>query len=699
MSTGAVTGKGALSFAASPFSYGRRPSRAVRVGDAWIGGKHPVLVQSMATADTLDTEATVAECLRMAQVGCELLRITAPTPKHAANLKAIRQALWDQGCRVPIVADIHFMPDAAMEAALHVEKIRINPGNFADTKRFAVKEYSDAAYDEELARIEERFAPLVRRCQELGRAMRIGTNHGSLSDRIMNRFGDTPAGMVESALEFLRIARKLDYHDIVLSMKSSNPKVMVQAYRLLAARMAQEGFDQPLHLGVTEAGDGEDGRIKSMVGIAALLEDGLGDTVRVSLTEDPEHEMPVAYRIARRYPAQPAASAAFKDVDAAALADAWRQAHPIDRYERRDGGECKLAELNLHRRSLVRVFTAPPRPAADWQGNLGWLRGYKRGPNEQLIRPEIILFSVTDGAELDAVNRFAEQAWALRVPSVARFELGAAAELAAGCRAAMIGVRLPSGAPGEGAKARLAGVLQAVKSGGQALLLELPQARWQDLLDALTPALEAVESHGLEDVLLCVRGFEPSALIHLHRALVAWGDARPRRYPLLLALDSDETAEELQLSASTLFGALLLDGVGDAVLVETSTEGVDTVGLCYNILQATGVRISKTEFISCPSCGRTLFDLQEVTARIKGRTGHLVGVKIAIMGCIVNGPGEMADADFGYVGGAPGLINLYVGKDCVEKGIPMAEADERLIALIKSNGKWTDAGQAVEGLQ
>ena len=682
--------KAAAWYAASPFSYQRRLTRVVQVGDAFIGGAHPVLVQSMATTDTLDTDATVAQSLAMVQAGCELIRITAPTPKHAANLKAIRQALNAKGCRTPIVADIHFMPDAAMEAALHVEKVRINPGNFADTKRFAIKEYDDAQYAEELERIEERFTPLVLRCKQLGRAMRIGTNHGSLSDRIMNRHGDTARGMVESALEFLRIAKKLDYHAIVLSMKSSNPKVMVQAYRLLARAMDAEGMDYPLHLGVTEAGDGEDGRIKSMVGIATLLEDGLGDTVRVSLTEDPELEMPVAYRIANRYPAQPSRDTAFRGVDSTGLADAWMAPRPLDSYQRRDGGECKLAEMNLHKRSLVRVFTAAPKPAEDPEGNLAWLRGYKRHANEYLIKPEIMLFSVSDQAGVDGVNRFAPEAWKLRVPTVARFDLADAAELAAGCKAAMIGVRLPSAAPGEGAKTRFAAVLKGLAVSGQALLLELPQASWPELEAALEPALAAVEAAGIADVLLCLRGWDPSSLIHLSRALVALADARPRRYPLLLAIDTDEPADEVMLSASTLFGALLVDGVGDAVLVETGTRDVDTVGLCYNILQAAGVRITKTEFISCPSCGRTLFDLQEVTARIKQRTGHLVGVKIAIMGCIVNGPGEMADADFGYVGGAPGLINLYVGKDCVAKGIPMAEADGRLVELIKTNGKWTE---------
>jgi (E)-4-hydroxy-3-methylbut-2-enyl-diphosphate synthase len=680
-------------YAASPFHYGRRKSRAVQVGDAWIGGGHPMLVQSMCTTDTLDTAATIAESLRMVAVGCELIRITAPTPRHAANLKAIREGLWAQGCRTPIVADIHFMPDAAMEAALHVEKVRVNPGNFADTKRFAEKDYSDEQYADELRRIEERFSPLVRRCKELGRAMRIGTNHGSLSDRIMNRYGDSPRGMVESAMEFLRVARKLDYHAIVLSMKSSNPKVMVQAYRLLVQAMDAEGMDYPLHLGVTEAGDGEDGRIKSMVGIATLLEDGLGDTVRVSLTEDPEAEMPVAYRIANRYPEQPSRANVFKDSPQPELAGRWIDGHPFASYERRESGQCKLAELRLHKRSLVRVLTAPPHPAADWQANLAWLRGYKRNANEHLIKPEILLLSVDSPEALQGANQLAPAAWDLRVPTVARFELAAAAELAAGCKAAMVGLRIPSGAPGEGARARLAQSLVAVRNNAQALLLELTQASWPDLLAALEPALKAVEDAGLEDVLLCLRGWDPSALIHLNRAVAAWEDGRTLRYPRLLALDSDEAAEDLTLSASTLFGALLLDGLGDAVLVETGTAGVDTVGLCYNILQATGVRITKTEFISCPSCGRTLFDLQEVTARIKARTGHLVGVKIAIMGCIVNGPGEMADADFGYVGGAPGLINLYVGKDVVAKGIPMEQADDRLVDLIKANGKWAETKQ------
>jgi (E)-4-hydroxy-3-methylbut-2-enyl-diphosphate synthase len=524
--------------------------------------------------------------------------------------------------------------------------------------------------------------------------MRIGTNHGSLSDRIMNRYGDSPAGMVESALEFLRIARKLGYHDIILSMKSSNPKVMVQAYRQLAAAMDAEGMDYPLHLGVTEAGDGEDGRIKSMAGIATLLEDGLGDTVRVSLTEDPEFEMPVAYRIANRYPAQPAGSVVTRGQAQGALADAWVAGHPLDLYQRRQSAPCKLGSLSLDGKSVVRVLTPAPHPAAQDQANLAWVRAYKRGPNEFMIRPEVLVMDVEDAQGMAGLNRFVPGAWERKMPTVARLDLGHAAELVLGCQAHMLALRIPTGAPGPATQERLARALAGAKAQGQSVLLELVAAPWEDLLASLEPALAAAEAAGVADVALCIRGFQPSPLIHLNRALVAWEALRPRQHPLVLALESIEAADEMQLSASTAFGALLLDGVGDALLAQGEAEGLDTVGLSFNILQAAGVRISKTEFISCPSCGRTLFDLQEVTARIKARTGHLVGVKVAIMGCIVNGPGEMADADFGYVGGAPGLINLYVGKDCVEKGIPMAGADDRLVELIKQNGKWMEPGVA-----
>ena len=420
-------------FAPSPLAYQRRVSREVRIGNKFVGAQHPILVQSMATTETMDTEATVAQCLRMAAVGCELLRITAPTPKHAANLKNIRAALNAKGCDLPIVADNHYMPEAAMEAALHVEKVRVNPGNFADSKRFAVAEYSDAEYFEELERIEERFTPLVRRCKDLGRAMRVGTNHGSLSDRIMNRYGDSPLGMVESALEFLRIARKNAYHDIILSMKSSNPKVMIQAYRLLVLRMDQEGMDYPLHLGVTEAGDGEDGRIKSAVGIASLLEDGIGDTVRVSLTEDPELEMPFAYRLANRYPENPSRSRLFEGVDAAGLGASWIAGHPITEYKARESRACALGPFSIDRTKTVRVITAAPHKPSDWERNWRAFIDYRFGAGQNDIHPEAYLFSIKDAADIEGLKKFAAQAKPAGLAVLARFDLSEAWGLAADC--------------------------------------------------------------------------------------------------------------------------------------------------------------------------------------------------------------------------------------------------------------------------
>ena len=506
----------------------------------------------------------------------------------------------------------------------------------------------------------------------------------------MNRFGDTPLGMVESALEFLRIARGLDYHAMVLSMKSSNPKVMIHAYRLLVQRMDEEGMDYPLHLGVTEAGDGEDGRVKSAVGIASLLEDGIGDTVRVSLTEDPEFEMPVAYRIANRYPAQPSRSRLFEGAPADALGASWIAAHPLSAYGRREGGECKLGEFNLHSKSLVRVFSAAPHPAQDWEKNWRYFIDYRYGTGDSLIHPEIMLFSVMDEAGLAGVNAFLKQSRAAKLPAVARFDLPQAWSLAPRCDADMVALRMPAGALSQATAAKVAALLQGFKQKGQALLFEFSEGLAAPLFEAMAQALDGAEALGLENVLVSVRGFQVSQLIHLNRAVSAWMAARKRPYPILLAYDSEEEPEDLQISASTLIGSLLCDGLGDAVLIESGKPAADTVALSFNILQASQVRISKTEFISCPSCGRTLFDLQEVTARIKARTQHLVGLKIAIMGCIVNGPGEMADADFGYVGGAPDQINLYVGKDCVAKGIPFSQADDRLIELIKENGMWKE---------
>ncbi len=593
----------------------RRRSRVVHAGSVAIGGAHPIRVQSMITCDTMDTAASIAQTLQLAEVGCEIVRITAPTVKDAANLEHIVAGLRARGCHVPIVADIHFKPEAAMEAAKWVEKVRINPGNFADSKKFNVREYSDAEYTAELDRIRERFAPLVRFCKEHGRAMRIGTNHGSLSDRIMNRYGDTPLGMVESALEFARIARDLDYHEFVFSMKSSNPKVMIEAYRLLTARLddleAQESgvaatdscsltpdsWLYPLHLGVTEAGDGEDGRIKSAIGIGSLLSDGIGDTIRVSLTEDSIHEIPVARALVEIVgrPAGPTPEAAMDWSHESTSFD------PFD-YERRETARLDLGEAAIGGEEQVRVAIRP-ETHAQLAHKLDRLGDY---------RPE---FTVTKDENCVAVDPRDEAALAaLNDDQDAKFV--------------------------------------TIKDG-----LALPVI---GAFRLLATRLDARHSILLKDTL----------------------------HP---ATDSSTNFERTLLSAAANLGSLLCDGIGDAVLVQGEHGPGQSLRLAWNILQAAGCRVFKTDYVACPSCGRTLFNLQETTARIKAATSHLKGVKIAIMGCIVNGPGEMADADFGYVGGAPGKINLYVGKTAVKFNIPQAEAVDRLKDLIREHGKWVEA--------
>jgi (E)-4-hydroxy-3-methylbut-2-enyl-diphosphate synthase len=583
-----------MNYCASPFTYQRRVSRVVMVGEVAIGGAHPIRVQSMITCDTMDTAASIQQTLDLAAVGCEIVRITAPTVKDAANLQHIVAGLRGRGYTVPIVADIHFKPEAAMEAAKWVEKVRINPGNYADSKKFAVKEYTDAQYAAELERIRERFTPLVLFMKEHGRAMRIGTNHGSLSDRIMNRFGDTPLGMVESALEFARIARDLGYHDFVFSMKASNPKVMIEAYRLLAARLAEEGPDwnYPLHLGVTEAGDGEDGRIKSAIGIGSLLRDGLGDTIRVSLTEDSVHEIPVARAL---------------------VAQVGRISNPAD-------ADWKSAPLSFDPFS------------------------YQRRATQTLERSGVRM----GGEELVRVVIRREQ-----------FEKIAH-------KVAQMGDYQPE------------------------ILLE--EARVVEL-DPRDTDLVRAENARPEPMLFSVRDGLDLPVIAAFRLLAAQLDAR---HPILLkdTLTPSENphADFLHtlLTAATNIGSLLCDGIGDAILVQGEHAPGQALRVSYNILQAAGARIFKTDYVACPSCGRTLFNLQETTARIKAATAHLKGVKIAIMGCIVNGPGEMADADFGYVGGAPGKVNLYVGKQPVKFNIPEAEAVARLQDLIREHGRWVE---------
>ena len=601
------------------------------VGNVGVGAANPIRVQSMITCDTMDTEASIAQTIELAQVGCEIVRITAPTVKDAANLQHIVRGLRARGCDVPIVADIHFKPEAAMEAARWVDKVRINPGNYADSKKFKIIEYTDEQYAAELERIRQRFTPLVRLCRERRIAMRIGTNHGSLSDRIMNRYGDTPLGMVESALEFARIARDLNYHALIFSMKSSNPKVMIAAYRLLVARLREEeqkaeggrmkdegkraavagssfspqpssfSWNYPIHLGVTEAGEGEDARIKSAIGIGSLLNDGIGDTIRVSLTEDSIHEIPVARAL-------------------------------IDCFEN------------------GRSETGAPNDA----GNETWSCdpfSYQRRPSETII-----------------VAGVAEPGRDVRI---------------GGEETVRVAVR-------QNNFEKIAHKVVQMGDYKPEFVYEKSGVRGIDPRDDATIA---ALNNSVSAKLVAVADGLDLPVISAYRLLAA--KLQPR-HPILLkdslTISQNPDADFLPtlLHAATNIGSLLCDGIGDAILVQGEHGPGQALRLSYNILQAAGTRIFKTDYVACPSCGRTLFNLQTTTARIKAATVHLKGVKIAIMGCIVNGPGEMADADFGYVGGAPGKVNLYVGKTAVKFNIPEAEAVERLQDLIREHGKWVE---------
>jgi (E)-4-hydroxy-3-methylbut-2-enyl-diphosphate synthase len=589
-----------MNYCPSLWSYHRRLAREVVVGDpacggVIIGGSHPVVKQSMLTCDTMDTAECVRQTLELVEVGCQIVRITAPTVKDAANLENIVRELRQRGCHVPIVADIHFKPEAAMEAVKWVEKVRVNPGNYADKKKFAIKEYSDSEYAEELARVEEAFTPLVLEAKRLGRALRIGTNHGSLSDRIMNRYGDSPLGMVESALEFARICRANDFHNFVFSMKSSNPKVMIECYRLLTSRLAKEGSDwnYPLHLGVTEAGEGEDGRIKSAIGIGSLLCDGIGETIRVSLTEDSPREIAVCNDLVDQIPTLTSSALPTSAPSTAAPWDPFV-------FKRREAAEADLGDLRCGGDQTVRVIVTQdtfdkvaPRisPKAD-------------------VKPEGI-YEDLNLLELDPTQPIEPG----QIP----------------CATQLVTVKDGTNLPVITAFRLLAVQLHRIGSNNPILL--------KDCLS-----------------------FTPTPL----------------------------TPEIALLRAAVNLGSLLADGIGDAILVRGEAGGGQSLKLAYNILQAAGCRSFKTDYVACPSCGRTLFNLQTVTARIKARTDHLKGVKIAIMGCIVNGPGEMADADFGYVGGAPNKINLYVGKKPVKFNIPEVEAVDRLVDLIKEHNKWVE---------
>ena len=626
--------------------YSRFKTREVKVGDLVFGGNNPIRVQSMTTTDTMDTLATVEESIRMIEAGCELVRITAPSKKEAHNLKNIREELLKRGYNTPIVADIHYTPNAAEIAATIVEKVRVNPGNYADKKKFEDIEYTDESYTDELVRIREKFTPLVKICKEHGTAMRIGTNHGSLSDRILSRYGDTPKGMVESAMEFLRICRDEDYHEIILSMKASNTRVMVQAYRMLVAEMIAEGMDYPLHLGVTEAGEGEDGRIKSAVGIGTLLADGLGDTIRVSLTEAPEFEMPVAKQLLSH----------FKEVEGHERIDEITKnpLHSFD-YHRREtskvlniGGSnvpvvmadfclkdnitpasffgigsnysVPLDKWNLTDMAADYVFVGNHDVDFEVPGTLGVIYNYKKWKEHKKGYPFLTINDYLDEEDISQK---------LNIVYICLSDLSEE-------------------------------LYTKLRTDATAVLM-----------------IDTYNDNGLAEQ----RKLFTELMINKVQTPVIIG----RAY-------GDLSEEQLQLSASADLGALLLDGLGDGIFIAAENCGSyqSINSLAFGILQASRTRISKTEYISCPSCGRTLFDLQETTAKIRKETSHLKGLKIGIMGCIVNGPGEMADADYGYVGTGKGKITLYKEQTVVEKNISEGKAVTALINLIKEHGDWVE---------
>jgi (E)-4-hydroxy-3-methylbut-2-enyl-diphosphate synthase len=633
--------------------YSRRKTIEVKIGDIPMGGSNPIRIQSMTTVDTMDTKGSVDQVIRMVNTGCEYVRITAPSIKEAQNLEVIKKELRLRGYSVPLIADIHFTPNAAELAARLVEKVRINPGNYADKKRFEEIEYNDASYEAELARIRQKFTPLVRICKEYGTAMRIGTNHGSLSDRIMSRYGDTPLGMVESALEFLRICEDLQYYNIVLSMKSSNPQVMVQAYRLLVQKLDEENFKSyPLHLGVTEAGDGEDGRIKSSVGIGTLLEDGLGDTIRVSLTEEPEAEVPVAKALAARY-----------DVRSNHEPIPEIQHYPINPFEYTRRATREVLNVGGHQ---------VPRVIADISSR------------ENITPASLFSLGYHYSIPTDKWN---------------------IADMA--CDFVYVGTKQID--------FEIPGTL-AIIADYDTWKKNKSRQRFYPLLSAEEYVSITERSQTLNFVTLSIKNISVSLIDRLSSdasaVLILETDnehamAEQRRVFVELINKHSKTpvtikrsyfnlsSEQLQLYAATDVGGLLIDGLGDGIMLSTENCGGDKVvnETAFNILQATRTRISKTEYISCPSCGRTLFDLQETTANIRSRTYHLKGIKIGIMGCIVNGPGEMADADYGYVGSGPGRITLYRGKEVVKRNVPTANAVDQLIDLIREDGNWIEFPQ------
>ena len=652
----------------SKLTYSRFRTREVQIGDIPMGGDNPIRIQSMTTIDTMDTLGSVEQTIRMVDAGCEYVRITAPSIKEAENLGNIKKELRARGYNVPLVADIHFTPNAAEVAARLIEKVRVNPGNYADKKKFDQIDYTDHAYQAELDRIYKKFAPLVNICKEYGTAMRIGTNHGSLSDRIMSRYGDTPEGMVESAMEFIRICEDLKFHNLCVSMKSSNPMVMVQAYRLLVERMVAEDMNYPLHLGVTEAGDGEDGRIKSAVGIGTLLEDGLGDTVRVSLTEEPEKEAPVAIALVNRY-SKRAAELANTDQREILTLSNGSTARPYISQEVNTfvGGSLVprvivdissknlkdpfiLSEVgyrydaindkyHMGDQSVDFVYLGDALPSFTMPGNLKQLYNYQTW------------YSLKNKSNIHPIYSLAEYNAATHKDTVLNL------------------VRISND--------------------------DLATVDFENLqLDKTVVFLvETDHLHGMADQRQFFANLQeigidnPVIIRRTYKAADFSG-------PIGDIMNPEEPISKLQLYAATDLGALLIDGLGSGIWIDSPATAMDKlVSISFGILQATRSRISKTEYISCPSCGRTLFDLQETTQMIRSRTNHLKGLKIGIMGCIVNGPGEMADADYGYVGAGPDKITLYRGQEVVKKNVSSANALDELINIIKSDGLWIEENQ------
>ena len=631
--------------------YNRRKTSTVKIGDLYMGSDYPIRIQSMTTTDTMDTEKSVAQIMRMVDAGCELVRLTAPSIKEAENLANIKAELNKKGVYVPLVADIHFTPNAAEIAARIVEKVRVNPGNYVDKKKFELIEYTDADYAEELDRIRTKFTPLVTICKEYGTAMRIGTNHGSLSDRIMSRYGDTAHGMVESAMEFLRICEDENYHNIVLSMKSSNPQVMVEAYRLLVKTMNESNMHYPLHLGVTEAGDGDDGRIKSALGIGSLLEDGIGDTIRVSLTEDPEYEVPVAQKLVARYTQRAAHNPISLGLTTESATQTW---NPFEYTKRTTTEVSVLGGQNVPR--IIADFSATPNlnpedlksvghtydPKLDkWHMNDMGCDFIYRGEHPTT-------FMLPNGVKgLYHINT-----WNTLSDKLNNFPVFTLEEYFA--------------------------------SVSTSQTLNFIHAYTHELSDDMVKKL-ASQTH----IAIMLASANEHAVADIRNAFVRMKQQKFNHPVIIRRNYTTADEEQFMLFASTDTGSLFTDGFGDGILLSASNIAPTRINqIGFGILQAARSRITKTEYISCPSCGRTLFDLQETTALIRKHTDHLKGVKIAIMGCIVNGPGEMADADYGYVGSGPGKITLYKGKEVVKKGVNKETAVQELIGIIKEDGSW-----------